>query len=183
MFFSERKMDAKMNIKKILDDHSLWIRGAKEGKKADLTGADLTGADLTGADLRWADLRWADLRWADLARANLTGADLARANLTEANLTGADLRWADLARADLTGAILDGAIIVNALGNGKEIKTINVYKFIISWKTDVVAIGCMNSTLEEWRNMPIEKIPEEDRSDWIKYKDIVFMLVETFPAS
>ena len=75
-------------IKKVLDQHLLWIRtDGEEGKRANLTGADLSGADLSGANL---------------TRANLTGADLYGANLTRANLTRADLSGADLTRADLT---------------------------------------------------------------------------------
>lgn len=39
-----------MNIKKILDDHLLWLKG-QGGERANLSGADLRGADLNGADL------------------------------------------------------------------------------------------------------------------------------------
>ena len=70
----------KDDLKKVLDDHALWLRG--EG------GAR---ADLRGANLRWADLRWADLRWAYLEGADLQGADLQGANLQDADLREANL--------------------------------------------------------------------------------------------
>ena len=61
-------------IKKILEDHSLWLAG-EGGCRADLRGADLRGADLSGADLSDADLSGAVLRGADLSGAVLRGAE------------------------------------------------------------------------------------------------------------
>ena len=110
-----------MDLKKILDEHLLWLNG-EGGSRANLRGANLFGANLRGAnlsnaDLRDADLRCADLRCADLFGANLRGAnlsdanlcnaDLFGANLSDANLRNADLRNADLRRADLCGASID----------------------------------------------------------------------------
>ena len=67
-----------MDIKKILSEHSKWIKG-KGGERANLSEANL---------------RWADLRGADLRGANLSGADLRGANLSVADLRGANLRGA-----------------------------------------------------------------------------------------
>ena len=72
-----------MDIKKILSEHSKWIKG-KGGERASLSGADLRGANLRGADLSVADLRRADLSGANLSEANLSGADLSGANLSGA---------------------------------------------------------------------------------------------------
>ena len=46
-------MDAEQ-LKEILQQHSLWLKDPKKGKRADLSGADLFGADLFGANLRGA---------------------------------------------------------------------------------------------------------------------------------
>ena len=62
-------------LKKILDDHKLWLEG-KGGNQADLRGADLHYADLRGANLRGADLRDANLRGANLRGANLRDANI-----------------------------------------------------------------------------------------------------------
>ena len=90
-----------MDLKKILDEHLLWLNG-EGGSRADLRDADLRCANLSNADLRCANLRNADLRCA-----NLSDADLFGANLRGANLRNADLRNADLCRADLCGASID----------------------------------------------------------------------------
>ena len=79
-----------MDLKKILEEHLLWLNG-KGGRRADLRDANLCDADLRGANLRGANLRGADLRDADLSDADLSGADL-----RDANLRGADLRGASM---------------------------------------------------------------------------------------
>ena len=70
-------------LREILREHVLWLKGEKGGERANLRWADLQEADLRRANLRWADLREANLR-----EANLRGADL-----REANLRGADLDY------------------------------------------------------------------------------------------
>lgn len=54
-----------MDLKKILDEHLLWLNG-EGGGRADLFGANLCGADLCGADLCNANLRGADLSCASM---------------------------------------------------------------------------------------------------------------------
>ena len=122
-----------MDLKKILDEHLLWLNG-EGGSCANLFGANLRGANLSDADLRCAnlsdadlscanlrnaDLRGAnlsdaDLRCANLSNADLFGANLRGANLSDANLRNADLRNADLCRADLSNADLRCADLRNA---------------------------------------------------------------------
>ena len=103
-----------MDLKKILDEHLLWLNG-EGGSRADLRGANLFGANLRGADLFGANLFGAnlsdaDLRGADLSGADLRGADLRGANLFGANLSDADLPGANLRGADLSGASMDQMI-------------------------------------------------------------------------
>ena len=93
-----------LELKNILEKHSLWLREDCNGVRANLYGANLSEASLRGADLRWADLRGANLYGADLYWANLRGAILCRANLYGADLSEADLYGADLSEADLRGA-------------------------------------------------------------------------------
>ena len=84
-----------MDLKKILDEHLLWLNG-EGGSRANLFGANLRGANLFGANLRCADLRCANLRCADLRCADLRCADLRNADLCDADLCDADLRCASM---------------------------------------------------------------------------------------
>ena len=54
-----------MDLKKILDEHLLWLNG-EGGSRADLRNADLSNADLFGANLRDANLSNANLREASI---------------------------------------------------------------------------------------------------------------------
>ena len=69
-------MDAEQ-LEEILQQHSLWLKDPKKGKRADLSGADLRGANLREANLGGADLR----------RVYPSGADLSGADLREAKFT------------------------------------------------------------------------------------------------
>ena len=59
-----------MDLKKILEEHLLWLNG-KGGRRADLRGADLCGANLRRANLCDANLCGANLRGANLSRASM----------------------------------------------------------------------------------------------------------------
>ena len=110
------KKYTELELRGILEKHSLWLAGDPNGVRANLRKADLSEANLYGANLRKADLSeanlyGANLRKADLSRSDLSWAylsliDLREADLTEANLYGANLRKADLSEANLYGANL-----------------------------------------------------------------------------
>ena len=121
----------KDELKSILEQHWLWVRGngGNGGKRANLRDADLRNADLPCANLRDADLKDADLKDADLPFANLRGADLKGADLRDANLKGADLKGADLRDADLRGANLRGADLRGANLRGANLD----YSFLPLW--------------------------------------------------
>jgi len=144
-------------------------------READLRGANLSGADLRWADLSGADLRWADLRWANLSEANLRGANLRWANLSEANLCWADLRWANLSEANLREANLREAV-----GNNKEIITIQSGKYIITLCRDVMAIGCQQHTVDSWMDFDDATIRKMDHGAlewWRVWKPIIQQLL------
>ena len=110
-----------MDLKKILDEHLLWLNG-EGGSRADLRDADLRCANLSNADLRCANLSNADLRCANLSDADLRGADLFGANLRGANLSDANLRNADLFGANLRGANLSDADLFGANLRGANLR-------------------------------------------------------------
>lgn len=101
-------------LQKILENHKRWLRGCKDGVRADLRGANLCGAYLREADLRGAKLQnacltHADIKYADLFEADLRGANMREANLRFANLVNANLKGASLREADIRDANLKGA--------------------------------------------------------------------------
>ncbi len=115
---------AKDELQEILEKHQKWLKGEREGIRADLSDANLRNADLRNANLRNAnlwnanlsntDLSNADLRNADLWNANLSNTDLRNANLRNANLWNANLWNANLWNANLSNTDLSNADLRNA---------------------------------------------------------------------
>jgi uncharacterized protein YjbI with pentapeptide repeats len=141
---------------------------------------NLSDADLREANLREANLREADLREADLSYANLRCADLRCADLRCADLRDADLRDADLRDANLNYANLIGTI-----GNSKEIKSLQLDAWLITYTRDVLAIGYQQHTISEWREFTDEEIEKMDSAAlewWRKWKEIIFKIIEMSPA-
>ena len=111
-------------LNKILDEHALWRKNKKQGRRAVLVGYDLHELDFSGADLQYAvfresDLYGANLEDADLEDADLSDCDLSGAMLAHANLRNANLARAELTNADFTGTNCEGAIFT---GTNRDMK-------------------------------------------------------------
>jgi len=112
---------------------------------------------------------------------NLSGANLSGANLSGADLSSAKLSSANLSGANLSGASLSGASLSNCIGNMKEIRSMQIHKWNISFTKDQLAIGCKQSDIEKWRNMADEEIDDLDEdalSWWKKWKEFIFMAID-----
>ena len=158
------------DLKKVLDDHALWLRGEGGAR------ANLRGADLEGANLRWADLRWAYLEGANLRGANLRGASLWGADLRGVNLQGADLRGVNLQGADLQDADLWSTV-----GNGGEVKSLHCGGYDVAFTHDVLQIGCKRYPIKDWFEFDDEAISSMDGGAlewWRKWRPILKQIVE-----
>ena len=163
-------------LKEQLELHSKWLNGEEGGVRLNLSNANLSDAYLCNSDLRYANLCNADLRNADLRNANLRNADLRNANLSDANLSGADLRYADLRYANPSNADFRWSI-----GNGKEIKSLQIGTYLVSYTRDILNIGCKSYTLDKWKKFTNEEISIMDDSAldwWSLNRDMVIKLVE-----
>ncbi len=155
---------------------SIIFENEKETIKETVVDANLRNANLSGANLSGADLRGADLRGA-----NLSGADLRNANLRNADLSDADLSDANLRNANLSGADLIGANLIGAVGNKKELRTMQIETYSISFTKDVLQIGCKRFLIEDWKIFNDEEINNMDNqalSFWNKWKDFIFQAIE-----
>ena len=140
-----------MDIKETLAKHQEWLLGSSKGRCADLSYADLS----------YADLSYADLSYADLSRANLSYANLSYANLSYANLSSANLR--------------------DTIGNGREIKSLQIGTYNISYTKDIISIGCKTYTLEQWKNftdVEIDNMNSEALKWWKLNKELIITLVK-----
>jgi hypothetical protein len=142
---------------------------------ANLIGANLEDANLEGANLIGANLEGANLEGANLIGANLEGANLRCANLRCANLRCANLRCANLRCANLW----------NCLGNGKEIKTVQLSRYTVVYTAKALQIGCKNYPITDWFEFDEDTIADMDLMAltwWNKHKNLIKLLLEVSPA-
>lgn len=166
-------------LKEILIQHKLWLTG-EGGKRANLQEANLRGINLWRADLQEANLRGINLREANLQEANLWGA-----NLHEANLRGANLQGVNLWGANLQGVNLQEADLQGAVGNMREVKSIQLDTYTITYTYDRLQIGCKNYSIDEWFNFTDKEIADMDKDalEWgNKYKDVIKTIITLSPA-
>ena len=165
------------DLKEKLALHKEWLQDNSKGKRL-----NLSGANLSNADLRYADLRYADLRGADLSKANLYYADLSKANLSGANLSNADLSKANLSGAYLSKANLSGVNLRYCVGSNKEIKSLQIGAYLISYTKDILNIGCQSHKHADWRTFSDSIILAMDGQKaldwWNLNKHIIFELID-----
>ena len=144
----------KENLQEALNLHTEWLAyKAWENKDEETRGEEppkgkqFSRADLSYADLSYANLSDANLSYADLSDAHLRRADLRLANLSDAYLSDANLSYADLRRANLRRAV----------GNGREIKSMQTDVYLCSWTNTTLAIGCQQHPLKDWLEFSDEK--------------------------
>lgn len=113
----------------------------------------------------WIETGYKKGRRADLSGVDLSGVDLTGADLRETNLTGANL-W-------------------DIIGNGREIKSMQIERYSVVYTSDILQIGCERHTVEEWRDFTdqeIDKMDSETLDWWKKWKEWIFNTIEMSPA-
>ena len=123
----------------------------------------------------------ADFRNADLSNTNLRNADFRNANLSDADFRNADLSNADFRNANLSDADLSDADLSNAVGNKKELRSMQIDTYSIVFTDSILQIGCRRYGIEEWANFTDSEISKMDNGAldwWKKWKDFIFKAIE-----
>ena len=174
-------------LESILKDHADWLEDQTKGKRANLQYANLQSANLQSADLQSANLQYANLQSANLQSANFQHANLQSANFQHANLQCANLQSANLQSANLQYANLRYANLRYAdlryadlrfipTGDSSTIFCMNSNMYGIVVTKGVIAIGCQQHSVEDWKSFTDERISEMDTGAlawWRIWKPIV----------
>ena len=86
---------------------------------------------------------------------------------------------ANLSDANLTDANLKGANLRNALGNSKEIKTLQTEFYTVVYTSTQMAIGCEQHAITDWFKFDDKRIKAMDKratNFWTIYKPILITL-------
>ena len=132
---------------------------------------------LSNSNLSYSNLSNSDLRGSNLSYSNLRGNNLRGSDLRDSNLSNSDLSYSNLSNSDLRGSNLR-----NIIGNGKEVKSLQIGTYMVSYHKDILNIGCQSHTLDRWISFTDEEIDAMDKGtslDWWKLnKDILVTLVK-----
>ena len=131
----------------------------------------LSGVSLRGVNLGGANLNGVNLSGSDLYGANLYGADLSSANLRGANLYGANL-----SSADLRGAV----------GNMREVRSVQLDTWPVAYTNSRMQIGCQNHSIETWWAFTATEILSMASNAldwWIVWKPVLRAIVAAAPAT
>lgn len=101
---------------------------------------------------------------ADYRNKDLRGKDFSNQNLKDSDFSGSDLTG-----AVFTGSNLKGCKFDNAIGARKK-NALGKYDIVIF--DNVIAIGCLQKTLEDWMSLTLEDCQK-------LYKDITFEIWES----
>jgi hypothetical protein len=142
----------RIDLNLILELHQKWLNNEEGGERANLSGVDLSKVNLSKANLSKVNLSKANLSKANLSKADLSGVDLSWTNLSEANLSGAVLYGAVLFKANLSGAILKQANLCGANLSHTSIISFSGTKHFAFYHEGMLKIGCMEESLEWWKN-------------------------------
>ena len=149
---------------------------------SDLRYSDLSYSDLSNSNLRYSNLRGSDLSNSDLRDSDLRGSNLSNSDLRDSDLSYSNLRYSNLRGSNLRGSDLRGSDLRNIIGNGREIKSLQIGTYMVSYHKDILNIGCQSHTLNKWLNFTDEEIDRMDKGtslDWWKLnKDILITLVK-----
>jgi|GEM_PF-5083043 len=142
-----------MNFKERYIEH-LESKAGIEGKLPLLCQEE----DFSGKD--FADL---DLRGAAFFGCNFTGANFSRCDLRGTDFTGSDLTDADLSFSIMTKCVLDGATLLNnklceTIGNGQQVKSLQIGKVTVTYSHDKRYYDCLEFDITALNTFPDEVV-------------------------
>jgi hypothetical protein len=172
---SQEKLNEKLRL------HELWLNAKVDGVRLDLRDFDLRGSDLNKSDLRFSDLSYSDLKFSDLSNSNLRGSNLKGSDLRGSNLSNSNLRFSDLSNSGLRGSDLRDSDLSNSIGNGKQIKSLQIGDYNIVYTFDKLFIGCKGYLISDWQKSNI-KLYSDDLLLWNENKDFILEIIKRYPA-
>ena len=151
--------------------HAAWLKNSTKGTYASFTSQDFTGLNFDKMDF---------------TRANFTRCLFLRCDMKETNFSSAVLLNSNFIDASLTNAIFTGANLEGVVGNTREIKSLQIVRFPITYTSTTVQIGCKQCTIEnidDEFNKIIESLGGKHSSTWDKYKQYLETLLQISPAT
>lgn len=151
----------RQDVESILNRHEIWKNGSSHvGMRAHFAYADLSGLDLTGLNFHMASFEYANLQNVNFSGCDISKSSFRHSNCTAANFSDTILDCSNFLYADLTETTFSPSCKLTCIGNGKQLKTINVCKFLVTYSSHYMTIGCMHHELDWWQSCTLSDIEE-----------------------
>ncbi len=146
-------------VERVMQKHELWKYGSTTpGQRAHFAYADLSGLDLTGINFNMASFEYANLSNVDFTGCDLSKNSFRHSDCSGANFSEVNINYSNFIHADLTNSIFTPTVELHCTGNGKELKTISVCKFLVTYSSHYMTIGCMHHPLSWWQSCSLADI-------------------------
>lgn len=142
-----------------VQENANWVQNAG-GERAYFAYEDFSNKTFGGLNFAHATMSFTNCQGATFSGCDFREANFRGANLSGADLSGCNLAFSNFREADLTGVNLTNTNIYYCIGNGKEIKNVYTCKFLATYTSAYMGIGCMYHDLDWWRSCTLEDILE-----------------------
>lgn len=150
-------------VDEAITQHNLWQdSNGTTGERAYFAHCVLDGLDLSEVDLSGAAFEETSLKGCNFKGSRMVSCSFRSSWLTDANLAHAWIQRSNFLGCDMTNVNLYNTETISTVGNGKELKTVNICKYFGVYTTDYLQFNCARKTIEWWRNATREEIIELD---------------------
>ena len=136
-----------------------WVNNSG-GERAYFAYEDFSNKSFGGLDFSHATMALTNCQGATFSGCNFREANFRGANLAGADLSGCELSYVNFAGSILTNVNLTGARLHNTFGNGKEIKNFYIAKFLASYTSERMVIGCMDHSIQWYKDCTLADIQD-----------------------
>jgi hypothetical protein len=159
------------------------LKTALAGKHRDFRGVILSDDSFRCIEFNGVDLSGGFLDGCKFVDCIFKNCELDGVSFVNSYLTGSKFISSSLKGANFTNARLIDTLIVDSkinglIGNAIELKSMQVETYQVAYYDNILAIGCEQKTIEEWKNITREELIKLDGfyavSWWKKWEDVIF---------
>ncbi len=139
----------------------------------------LNNANLDNLDLSNLNFNDVFIINASFKNANLSEISSKNASFLDCDFSGASLYHCNFLNTELENSKFDNADLRDCVGDMKNIFTIAIDTYVMSFTKTHLSLGCQTKTINEWRNLSSNDFEDEEQKWlWDYYKDIMFQIID-----
>jgi uncharacterized protein YjbI with pentapeptide repeats len=148
---------SQLEIDEIIEKHTLWLQDDPLGERAYLAYANFDGLDFSNKSLLNLGFEKSSFIGCNFEGVFTNHCSFRNANFTGAEVTNARLDICNFLNSDFTDASLTGTSIAS-FGNNREIKNINITKYLFTYTATHIGLDCMWFEIDWWKNATLEEV-------------------------